>query len=488
MSSHHINSVKLDFNFSRRGEKQALEKTRQYFYDKIWPQLNSVLNGVKEHIYIDHIELDLGNLPETELEQAFREHFSKNISETLHRLQPAAAPAPAAVSADEPEMTTARLFAFLSAGYWHWTLQSRKESVIYQLARHLFRKQQVWYTVMNFLQSAGEREAARFLYFLSGDRHSAQLFISAFEKQHPILAPEQQLLPGNWTKLLFSPPGFYHQLAIRLLRRPSLGSAASLLQLLQEMAAEKNIAPHHYSGTAEDKKKTGGRVAKGSTKKTDAARVLAEIQRLINALTASYAGTAAGNTASLPEEKSVVAREQAPAISTMELPQTDTISISNAGLIIFHPFLPLVFRELKWTDTGNQFASEQTQAKAILFLQHLLTAKSRFGEHELVLNKILCNWAPEKPLLTRCNFTRKEKMAAVDMYESLRSYWPVMATTSLAGLRESFIQRQGLLRKTQGGFLLQVEKRTIDILLDSLPISLHTIKLPWNEQIIFTEW
>lgn len=50
------------------------------------------------------------------------------------------------------------------------------------------------------------------------------------------------------------------------------------------------------------------------------------------------------------------------------------------------------------------------------------------------------------------------------------------------------MNRKGLIQQKEDGYLLQVEKKSIDILIESLPFSLFTIKLPWNEQIIYTEW
>ena len=166
----------------------------------------------------------------------------------------------------------------------------------------------------------------------------------------------------------------------------------------------------------------------------------------------------------------------------------EKIRISNAGLILFHPYLKFIFRELKWLKNDSEFSNKATQQKAILFLQYLVNGKSRQPEHELVLNKILCGYPVKMPVKVSCNFSAAEKEAGLDMVRSLMEHWSVMKSTSVAGYIESFIRRNGLVQITDSGYLLQVERKGFDILLDSLPFSINIIKLPWNERIIHTEW
>jgi hypothetical protein len=132
--------------------------------------------------------------------------------------------------------------------------------------------------------------------------------------------------------------------------------------------------------------------------------------------------------------------------------------------------------------------NRKVQQKAILFLQYIINEKSRQAEHRLVLNKLICGWPIHMPLKNSCNLSALEKAAASDLVESLKEHWTVVKNTSTPGLIQSFVFRPGLIQKTQNGFLVQVERRTIDILLDSLPFGLTIIKFPWNEYIINTEW
>jgi hypothetical protein len=45
-----------------------------------------------------------------------------------------------------------------------------------------------------------------------------------------------------------------------------------------------------------------------------------------------------------------------------------------------------------------------------------------------------------------------------------------------------------LIRKEDGDWLLQVESRTFDVLLEHLPWGISMIKLPWMKKMLWVEW
>ena len=53
---------------------------------------------------------------------------------------------------------------------------------------------------------------------------------------------------------------------------------------------------------------------------------------------------------------------------------------------------------------------------------------------------------------------------------------------------ETFFQREGSLRKDGNDWILTVEKKAFDILLEQIPWSFRTVKLPWNKYVIHVEW
>ena len=66
--------------------------------------------------------------------------------------------------------------------------------------------------------------------------------------------------------------------------------------------------------------------------------------------------------------------------------------------------------------------------------------------------------------------------------------WDKLKHTSVAGLRESFLLRDGLLRDHDDRLTLSVSPRAYDMLLDSLPWRLAMIKLPWMPRVLWVHW
>jgi hypothetical protein len=83
----------------------------------------------------------------------------------------------------------------------------------------------------------------------------------------------------------------------------------------------------------------------------------------------------------------------------------------------------------------------------------------------------------------------KEQIAEADvMLLSVIEHWSVLKNTSVQGLRESFLQRNGKLTLVNNEWLLQVEQKSYDMLLQHLPWSISMIKLPWMKNLLKTEW
>lgn len=74
------------------------------------------------------------------------------------------------------------------------------------------------------------------------------------------------------------------------------------------------------------------------------------------------------------------------------------------------------------------------------------------------------------------------------LLQELIHHWSILKNTSITGLRETFLQRNGKISPVDKGWLLNVEQKGVDVLLNSLPWGIGVIKLPWNATTIFVEW
>ena len=65
---------------------------------------------------------------------------------------------------------------------------------------------------------------------------------------------------------------------------------------------------------------------------------------------------------------------------------------------------------------------------------------------------------------------------------------PCLGTLSIDGLRGSFLLRPGVLSTRDGAWLLRVERKAYDILLDRLPWAREWVRLPWMQAPLRLEW
>ena len=165
----------------------------------------------------------------------------------------------------------------------------------------------------------------------------------------------------------------------------------------------------------------------------------------------------------------------------------DGIFTELAGLVLLHPFLPNLFKQLEWIHEGN-FLNKECQQQAILLLHFLATGETIAPEYALVMAKVLCGYPVNEPVDTDFQSSPAIIEVAEHLLQIVIERWEVLKSTTIAGLRESFLQRKGQLQKEEGLLRLQVETGSIDMLLDQLPWGIGMIKLPWMKDLLKVEW
>ncbi|MEA5521391.1 contractile injection system tape measure protein [Limnoraphis robusta CCNP1315] len=166
---------------------------------------------------------------------------------------------------------------------------------------------------------------------------------------------------------------------------------------------------------------------------------------------------------------------------------SEEIYIDNAGLILLWPFLNPYFSQLRLVEQ-NYFVNDQAAERAALLLQYLVDASVDPPEHLLPLNKILCDIELLDPLNTHLDITEAEQSECENLLSAVIQNWSILKNTSIAGFRQAFLQRNGILKVHNGEWLLQIERETYDILLDRIPWSIRVVKLPWMDNILHIEW
>lgn len=161
--------------------------------------------------------------------------------------------------------------------------------------------------------------------------------------------------------------------------------------------------------------------------------------------------------------------------------------LENAGVVLLHPFLTSLFRKLDYVE-GGAFKSETDRHRAIHLIHFLATGELEVPEYSLLLPKFLCGLPFNLPLDHTLQPSKQEQEEANSMLQAAITHWKVLQNTSPDGLREGFLQREGKLFQDAGGWCLQVENKTLDILLNQLPWGIGVIKLPWMVDMLRVEW
>ena len=176
-----------------------------------------------------------------------------------------------------------------------------------------------------------------------------------------------------------------------------------------------------------------------------------------------------------------------PAQDSDSLPSDESIYIDNSGLVLLWPFLSRFLATLGLVESG-QFITPEAAPRAALLLQHLVDGSTESLEASLPLNKLLCGLNLSDPIPYRLDLTETERDESEQLLLAVIQNWSALKNISTDGLRRAFLQRPGLLRRRQDGWLLQVEHQTHDILLDRLPWSIRIVKLPWMLTLLQVEW
>ncbi len=168
-------------------------------------------------------------------------------------------------------------------------------------------------------------------------------------------------------------------------------------------------------------------------------------------------------------------------------PDTDTdfLITTQAGLVIFHPYLPMLFDRLALlTPQKNIQADQMPRAAAVL------AALAGVAPQQNVTDPL------ERLLLAQPNavelcpdpLSDNDLSIIESLVASVISQWARLGQTSPAALRDAFIRRTGVLQPDADAPRLLVDDGSYDMLLDSLPWALSPVALPWMPAPLTVIW
>lgn len=160
--------------------------------------------------------------------------------------------------------------------------------------------------------------------------------------------------------------------------------------------------------------------------------------------------------------------------------------VQNAGLILIHPFIKTFFEHSDLLNSENQTLTDPELGAHLL--HYIATGQTNAPEYEMIFEKFLCNIPLHQSINRHIKLSRKHKTQAKNVIESVQHNWSPMKKSSAALLQNEFFQRPGKLVVADHDYILTVERKTQDILLEKLAWGIGLVKLPWKEKFMFVNW
>lgn len=171
-----------------------------------------------------------------------------------------------------------------------------------------------------------------------------------------------------------------------------------------------------------------------------------------------------------------------------QLPASESaLYVSAAGLVLLHPFLFPFFTETGLRVEGH-WCEEGSRHLAVRLLHFLATGEKKFNEPAFVFEKLLCGFEPDDLLDDRPSLTEEQTAAGEVLLSEVIGHWTQLKNTGIEAFRQTFLQRSGKLTRVDGGWLLQVEHKAVDVLLSYLPWGIGVVHLPWMKDLLYVEW
>lgn len=172
----------------------------------------------------------------------------------------------------------------------------------------------------------------------------------------------------------------------------------------------------------------------------------------------------------------------------VEAESFDYILGENVGVLLLHPFLRSFFDESQLLDVLGNFKNDAAAEKAVGLLHFLATGQREAEEHQLVFQKLFCALPLNHPIAKEFTISAAEEAESEKMMTAAIQYWDALGKTSIAGLREGFLQREGHLKQDEQGLQIKLEYTTMDILLEKIPWNISMIQLPWQKGLLNVNW
>ncbi len=507
-TKHIIQTQIIELHLSRNLDRVAIQnKVSHIFRQSLLPVLDELLTANKSTgtLVIDRMEIDVGRIPASRLEEMLTQKFGEALAENLTNIRPTTAAdnsttkraTTTASHQDEPHTEEALVLYFLQTGVFPWwakeTTTTYFEQSFHSALRHqlpgfrhvltlLLQEDQ---PIQRLVFSANPVLLAEVAEWITGQRLSFVLsqtepLFKLFE-QRLNAAQLQEFWWYSWYHAIAATSEFtatrLFEKAGHLFIELSAESTnhASLLHFFKSIKRSDGVlntivAFHQYNAAVGEKFNGQQDIITAKFPKKGASIQLLEASGKVNRMKTAAMFTK-DNIASHP------------------IFQVDKLYIHNAGLVLLWPFLERFFLNLDLTNE-KAFTGESQAIRGCLLLEYLVTGHTEETfEAQLPLNKLLCGIPLQQPLPTQWTITDEETVMAEHFLNAvIKNGGEGWTHLSVHGLRQAYLHREGILSGRDGNWRLQIKREPYDVLVDRLPWTVQLVKLPWMARLVIVEW
>ncbi len=475
---HTIKKFSLELQVQSIEESYALhQRCNKLVKEDLTGRLDKILStqfDKDEIIRINKIEIDLGNISNSDLEKEFIEkciagfaekikniNSPKKINDPLHEIE----------IINKEDNSIEQFFYFLSTGKMPWALQGINFAN-WQAELILAIKNNQGYFIEKLTETAALQPGAIERLIIQFDDFFILAVVlcnitSAKTDFENLFLAIKKIIP--FSQMVAARKKILQVVLPVLLNFPLKNEENKIQQLIENLSKD-------YPGTEE------------KTIISLQEKIIAIVKKVNENILVVEINNTTAEKKNIEEPQTVVKKEDSKEKIKNE-PEEKSVFIENAGLIILHPFLHNLFKATGLMEE-ERFKNDFCKQKAVHLLQYLINCEQQLPEFIMPLNKILCGLTNEEHI---DRFIQLEDAEIKEAGESLNAeitHWSVLKNTSAASLQQTFLQRKGKLsfNETDGYWKLQVERNAVDILLDKIPWGFAYIKLPWMPQALITEW
>ncbi|KOH46779.1 contractile injection system tape measure protein [Sunxiuqinia dokdonensis] len=490
-NTHIIQDFRMELDMeNQKSGKQVLDSANALMKGKIIPITERALNewaDENRNIHLDRLEIDLGTIPLDEFVDALPDAYERQIKETLKKLfvHDKTGSKKKIRQSGEAAALLDQLLFYLKEGVFPWQHHQEAYQTLDEVVLQILHAEKENLTRQLKPLLKHEDLVNRLIGTLRPDTLDlllAELTFSDVATRALLLVGElvrySHLRKLHWSRQQIG-LAVYKQAFRRVAHNEVIFTERTIALALYELFLALKQDDEQWL-------KFSGRFARFAQKE----RFLSQFEDLPEALK-KLEKSGASIWGSRTKDKSDVSRTETTEASDVREPAAESeivCNINNAGLILLYPYLKTIFSRLNWLHK-ERFVSNDAQSKALLLTDYLVFGEEgTASENQMILNKILCGIDPKASLNPLLVLSENEKQEANDLLTSAIKHWVVLKNTSPEGYRHSFLRRTGVLRFKDEGWYLHVERKSYDMLLESMPYTISLIRLPWMNNKLVVEW